>query len=322
MDVFITYQQDTVQLKNLLKVLPATGEPAKLNIRSAPVSLEAIPDRDSTRIVKDTTPPPPTFAQIKYWRWLREQKMLIDTSRYIQPRNEVKLVSNVKVDEKGLGLPMHEFGRINNDWITIILLLILVLFASIRNSYSKYMTHLFQSVVNYSTSFRMFREKNYPVLHGAYRLELYFYITISVFLYQVFAYFQLSFFRHGILFFMICAAVVFAYFFGKKMVYQLLGSMFEGKQTTSELLFNLDNFNRVSGLFLFPIIALITFYPFENLLFPVVLGIITVAVFYLLLLQRGILILLKKQFSLFYLFLYLCTLEFLPLLLIFKVVVE
>jgi hypothetical protein len=322
MDVFVTYQQDTIQLKNLLKVLPETGEPAKLNIRRAPVSLEAIPERDTTRIVKDTTPPPPTFAQIRYWRWLREQKMLVDTSRYIQPRNHVKLVSNVKVDDKGLGLPMLEFGRINNDWITIVLLLILILFASIRNSYSKYMSHLFQSVVNYSTSFRMFREKNYPLLHGAYRLELYFYFTISVFLYQVFAYFQLEFFRHGILFFTLCLGVVFAYFFGKKLIYLLLGSMFEGRQTTSEFLFNMDNFNRVAGLFLFPIITLTAFYPFGNPVFPVVLGIITVAVFYLLLLQRGILILLKKQFSLFYLFLYLCILEFLPLLLIYKVVVE
>jgi len=322
MDGFVTYQQDTIQLKNLIKVLPETEEPAKLNIRRTPISLEAIPERDSSRLVKDTTPPPPTYAQIRYWRWLREQKMLIDTSRFIQPRNNVNLVSSVKIDEKGLGLPIKEFGRINNDWITLILLLVLILFASVRNTYSKYMSHLFQSVVNYSTSFRMFREKNYPVLHGAYRLELYFYISVSIFLYLVFGFFQLEFFRHGFLFFVICLGAVFIYFFGKKLLYQLLGSMFEGRQITNEFLFNMDNFNRVTGLFLFPVIALIAFYPFENPLLPVVLGIFIVAVFYLLLLQRGILILLKKQFSLFYLFLYLCTLEFLPLLLIYKVVVE
>jgi len=49
-------------------------------------------------------------------------------------------------------------------------------------------------------------------------------------------------------------------------------------------------------------------------------GLVMTFIFYLFTLNRGIKILMKKQFSVFYLFLYLCTLEFLPILLFLKVI--
>jgi hypothetical protein len=121
--------------------------------------------------------------------------------------------------------------------------------------------------------------------------------------------------------YLFCFGAVLAYFLIKKMAYFLLGSVFEGTNETNEYLFNLDNYNRAAGIILFPIITLIAFYPKQDPTFPMFLGGLTVLAFYILLLQRGIAILLKKQFSIFYLFLYLCSLEFLPLLLIYKIVV-
>jgi hypothetical protein len=84
----------------------------------------------------------------------------------------------------------------------------------------------------------------------------------------------------------------------------------------------MDNFNRGTGIILFPVVALIAYFPAENPMVAVFLGILTTLVFYVMLLKRGISILLKKQFPIFYLFLYLCTLEILPLLLIYKLVVD
>jgi hypothetical protein len=124
-----------------------------------------------------------------------------------------------------------------------------------------------------------------------------------------------------VLLFVIIFGLTIAYYLVKKMVYILLGKLFSATEETYEYLFNLDNSNKIAGLFLFPIISLIAFNPFKSIGFTVVLGIIILSFFYILLIQRGIFILLKKQFSIFYLFLYLCSLEFLPLLLIYKVVV-
>ena len=323
MDILITYKQDTTQAKSLIKTLPQAAQQGKLNIQHTPVTFETIPEREIVTIVKDTvpSPPPPTLVQIRYWRWLRESKMLIDGSKYIRPKNDVKLVSSVKAESNKIGLPIHTINRINTDWVTILFLLIVVIFATIRTTYSKYIANLFQSLVNYSTSFRLFRERNYPILHAAFRLEAFFYITFSIFLYQLVQYFQLTLVHKNLTFYVASLLVVLIYFFVKKMMYLILGLVFEGVLETREYLFNMDNYNRTLGLVLFPVVALINYYPSGNSLFIVLLGVLLVAVFYVFLLQRGIYILLKKQVSIFYLFLYLCTLEFVPLFLIYKGVV-
>ena len=322
MSAYYTYQQDTVQKQNLLKLVPDLGKAGKLQLSRAPVSFDSVQIRDVTQKKTDTVKQiqSPTQAQIRYWRRQREKELIVGDSRFIEPRDNVRLVSTMVVNED-LRLPSHKLNRVNTDWLTILLLLVLILFATVRTSYSKYLVTLFQSIFNYSTSFRMFREKNYTALHAAYRLELYFYITFSVLLFQSINYFNINFRYSNFRLYLVCLGAVLAYFLFKKMLYNILGSVFEGVNETREYLFNMDNHNRIAGLFLFPIITLVAFYPAESPLLPVLLGGLTVIIFYILLLYRGISILMKKQFSIYYLFLYLCSLEFLPLLLIYKIVV-
>jgi hypothetical protein len=265
-------------------------------------------------------PKPPTLEQIHYWRKQREKKMLIGDSRYIKPRTDVKLTTT-ETPNIGIGLPNNEKQTQSTDWLTVIIFTVLLLFASIRITYEKYLKHLFLSVFNYTTASRMFQEKNYNIFHASTRLEVFFYVVFSIFIYQLFNYFQLSGNLKDVLLFVIIFGLTIAYYLVKKMVYILLGKLFSATEETYEYLFNLDNSNKIAGLFLFPIISLIAFNPFKSIGFTVVLGIIILSFFYILLIQRGIFILLKKQFSIFYLFLYLCSLEFLPLLLIYKVVV-
>ncbi len=285
----------------------------------------ALPDtinrQDTVSAIKDSVPPKPTWAQIKHWRWLKEKKLLVGGSRYIQPKNDTKLVSSTSIDSKTLGLPVREKNSSNTDSLTILLLLLLLLFATVRVGYSKYISYLFQSLINYSISSRLFSEKNYPISHGAVRLNVIFYFTFSLFLYQVITFFKVRLIHESLPLFVLSLIVVLSYFIVKKAVYYLLGLVFETSAETSEYLFNMDNFSRTLGIVLFPVVVLINYYPTENPVFMVVTGVVLVGVFYAFLLQRGIYILLRKQFSLFYLFLYLCTLEILPLLLIYKVVV-
>lgn len=323
MSAIYTYQQDTVKTKNQLKLNSDWNETGKLQLQRSSISFDSLPVREAATLHMDTAEhlQVPTHAQLRHRQHQRENKLLVNGMRFIEPKKEVQLVPAAQEISKGLGLPSHEINRANTDWLTILLLLVLVLFATVRTSYSKYMVNLFHSVFNYSTSSRMYHEKNYSALHAAFRLEAYFYITLSVFLFQSINYFHIHFSYSNFMLYLFCFGAVLAYFFIKKLVYLMLGSVFEGTNETSEYLFNMDNYNRVAGIFLFPIITLVTFYPGEDSTLPMFLGGLAVLIFYILLLRRGIAILLKKQFSIFYLFLYLCTLEFLPLLLIYKIVV-
>jgi hypothetical protein len=323
MEFGYSYQQDTVQNNNRLKLLQDLHQTEGLIIEHEPAIILPIPERDTktSHVVSQEKPVPSTKAQIRYWQWQREQKLLVNNSRYMEPLTTANLSATIEIPEQGIVLPIREKAGVNSDWLSLIILLSIILFASVKHSYSKYLNHLFQSIINYSTSFRMFQEKNVSVFHGAFRLEVFFYITVSVFLFQVVNYYGIGLrYKNGLLFLM-CLAAIILYFLGKKLIYRIAGSVVDGVQETGEYLFNMDNFNRIAGIFLFPVITLIAFNPFKSIDNVVVTGIILLGLIYVALLQRGIAILLKKQFSIFYLFLYLCTLEFLPLLLIYKVVV-
>ncbi|MBN2636191.1 MAG: DUF4271 domain-containing protein [Prolixibacteraceae bacterium] len=231
-----------------------------------------------------------------------------------------RLFEEIKQHENNL--PVQVRNTVNSDWLTIFFLVAFFLLVTVRVGFQNYISSLFQSVVNYSTSFRMFREKNFSFLQGAFRLDLVFYILFSVFIYQIMQFYNYVTPTSGFILFAKTTGLIITYFLVKKIIYWLVGVVFKSTFETSEFLFNLDNFNRVTGIVLFPVVTLIAYFPFGKPQFIMYFGIFATAVLYLRLLQRGAIILLKKQFSIFYLFLYLCTLEFLPLLLIYKIVGE
>lgn len=264
----------------------------------------------------------PSPEEIRNWKWQRDKKMFITDSRYLPYIDDLQVATTNELLQHELKLPYREINRVNNDWVTVVLMVSLVILASVRAGFAKYIGSLFQSVFNYSTSLRMFGEKNFSFLGAAARLEAMFYLLIALFVYLLMQYFSFNGEKEGWLLYLRTLGWILAFFMAKKLIYHFLGFLFGGLKETSEFLYNMNNFNRVTGIVLLPVVGLFAFNPFEDPGFIIVLGILAILVPYLFLLQRGVSILLKKQFSIFYLFLYLCTLEFLPLLLIFKIVVE
>ncbi len=318
MDARFTYQQDSTQAKSLLDQVPQKNS---LTIERKPVSIMELNERprQSEENTKAETPKY-TVEQIRNWRLQQDHKLPTDSSKFISSLSEMQLLKTEILDQN-LVLPERSKQNTGTDWLTIVLFVGVLLFATIRYTYIKYIKHLFTSLVNYPTAVRMWQESNYPASHAAYRLDVIFYLSLSVFVFQTLKFFEVSRASNKLSYFAIVLGGVLIYFFGKKLLYQTLGLLFETKTETREFIFNVDNTFRALGLVLLPLIALVSFSPAQNPLFLIITGIVIVLAFYVILLQRGVLILLRKQFSIFYLFLYLCTLEFLPLLLIYKVVV-
>ncbi|WP_340113299.1 DUF4271 domain-containing protein [Maribellus mangrovi] len=318
MDAHVTYQQDSVQVKKLANQhLPENT----LHIERKPVSVMEInePPRRENEL-REAEVPKYTVEQIRNWRLQQDHKLPVDTSKFISSRENLQLT---QTELTGIDVILPERSKPNTgtDWLTVLLFTGILLFATIRYSYVKYIKHLFTSLVNYPTAVRMWQESNYPAAHAAYRLDVIFYLTLSIFVYQNLRFFEWSHANNKLSYFALVLGSVIIYFLGKKLLYKVLGLLFETKNETREFLFNMDNTFRALGLILLPLIALVAFSPIQQTLLLIVTGIAIVFIFYAIILQRGVFILLRKQFSIFYLFLYLCTLEFLPLLLIYKVVV-
>ena len=327
MEQGFTYRQDTARTIIPLKKTTGFPQPQDLNIeRKAPVSLTGLPARETTEKKTDTVEiksqtQGPSAEQLRNWWWQREKNLLIGDSRYISSRTETQITTSLANNNTGFQLPVRQVNVEKYDWLTLVFLILLVLLASVRLSWGKYLVSLFHSVVNYSTSNRMYQEKNSSLLHGAFRLDILFCLVFAAFIFQLFNYFRIDIHYRSFSLYLFSLTLVLGYIIFKKLIYRFSGMLFEKPAETGEYLFNLDIFNRVTGLILFPVVSVIAFYPFSNTSIPIFTGVFVVAVLYILLLSRGFLILLKKQFSIFYLFLYFCTLEFLPLVLLYKILV-
>ena len=167
----------------------------------------------------------------------------------------------------------------SNDLFTIMLLVLFALLASVRAGFGKYIGSLFQSIFNYNASVRMYREKNYSFLHGAFRLEVLFYLSASIFVYQVIMLSSMGTSTFNFIEFGKTAGILILFFLVKKLLYKTMGLMFIGASDTFELMFNMDNFYRASGIFLFPVVAFIAFSPFGSSVISIATGVFIVVFF-------------------------------------------
>lgn len=215
--------------------------------------------------------------------------------------------------------PGKKLLRNNPDWLIGVLVLSFILFASVRLVFNKYLNLLLQSTTNYSTFTRLFRERYFNLFHASFRLDIIFNMILALFSYQFISIYKITFgLKQSFYIYLACLGIILAYFTLKRIAYLLLGILTESRQEVQEYLFSIKTYNRVLGLFLLPITAIIAFVTLgqiEPLLFA---GLLMVAVSYLFSLIRGGKIFLKKHFSISYLILYLCCLEFIPLILIYN----
>jgi len=215
--------------------------------------------------------------------------------------------------------PGKKVTRTNPDWLVGLLVLMFLLFATVKLIFNKYLSQLVQSTINYSTFTRLFREKYFNLFHASFRLDVVFNMTLALFGYQFLSLYKINLgFSKSYYVYLGCLSIVIGYFTAKRILYYLIGILTESKQEVQEYLFSITVFNRVLGLFLLPISAAIAFIPMTQVEILLFAGLAIIVIFYLLSLIRGGKIFLKKQFSISYLILYLCTLEFLPLLLIYN----
>jgi hypothetical protein len=214
-----------------------------------------------------------------------------------------------------VGKPMKTMGQ---DWTFLLILIGWTIFASLRFGFSKYIVQVFQSIFNFTISSRLYREQGYNNNFGPFRLNLIFYLFLPFPIYLIAKDNGVSLMGFsGIELYVIVLVVVDAYFLTKILLYKILGSVFSQKEVAGELVFNMMLYHNVLGMILLPVATFHSWVPalgFVSLF--LVPGLILI--FYLLSLVRSIYFAIRTGISVFYLILYLCALEILPILLVVK----
>jgi hypothetical protein len=215
------------------------------------------------------------------------------------------------------GKPIKSVGQ---DWTFFLVLIGWTIFASLQFGFSKYILQVFQSVVNYGASSRLYRERGYNSNFGVFRLNVVFFLFLPFPIYLIARDNGMTVGSSGIEFFLIVFAVVNGYFMLKIFLYKMLGSIFSQKESTGELVFNMMLYHNVLGLILLPVATIHLLVPGFGIISMFLVPSLIV-IFYLMSIFRSIYFAIRQGISIFYLILYLCALEILPILLVAKLAV-
>jgi hypothetical protein len=225
----------------------------------------------------------------------------LDTRKYVN-RNAIKL------------------RKSPDQWIVFVFLIIVLLYVLIKNIYNKTLSIIFQAYWNDRAISQFTRDDNFFKLRNTL---LYFVLFAMV--YGLLIKYMLDTFGVEIktkdsdeYLFITAAAVLF--YIAKFILMKFAGYVFSIQKLMSGYLSIISISNFIYSIFIIPFLILYYYLPneYEGLVFYLILILFCFNTIYKYL-RTGSFILNNFQFPKFYLFLYLCSLEIMPLLIIYKV---
>ncbi len=208
------------------------------------------------------------------------------------------------------------------DWVAGILILCLLILAVIQVTVPRRLQQVFRSVALPYYVNQLEREGNLLSERMSFSLGFVYLTSLSLLLYRIAVYFvpgrELPF--SGWVLFMVILGICIMLYVLKILAMQFTGTVFKTTRLVHDYLVNNMIFNVVTGIILFPAV-MVSLYINDPVYIWISCGIVTILLVYRFI--RGFIIgLSNTKYSVFYLFLYLCTLEILPLLLIYKAVIQ
>ncbi len=203
------------------------------------------------------------------------------------------------------------------DFIIIPYLINLVLLAMIQYHQKDLIPSVFRSAISYNVAVKLIRESKNIKTAGSFFLNFIFFVSASIFIAQLLVRYLpeakdaklmvLAFYAFIPLFLILIL---------NKTANYLSGKVFRLDDMRKEYNRSINFYNQVLGLILFPVTVMISYSGFSQ--FAIYVGIIASILCYLLRIARLMKINFVKQIDIFYMFLYLCTLEIVPVLYIIK----
>jgi hypothetical protein len=231
-------------------------------------------------------------------------------------------VSGIEQGRDSLEAGFNIVEKIPNQepfWYFIYLFILLAIYAWISVYYSNELVQTFQASINFSLTNKMFNNKSLLQNQLDAVLYLYYFLSLTFMLYFM----EL---RTGVIPLKLQGALLFLFnfgllavlFFGRLMLHNIAGFLFNRTKIIREYLYNMFVFNKLSGLVILPLMFLVVYT--RGSLQDIVFWTIIFALSGILVMRliRGVVFSYKKDVLNFYMFLYLCALEIIPLVLLYR----
>lgn len=213
--------------------------------------------------------------------------------------------------------------HISPIWFFPIILIVLSVFAALRIFYNKYFSQMLVAFVNNNLTNQIVRDENILVQRASVYLSMIFNLIAALFLYLVSIYYrwELGGIGNGFSRFLFFAVIVSAAYTLKFLILKICGWLFDLNREMATYIFNTFLINNILGMALMPFICLIAYNQLLSASWLILISIILAGLAFAYRIFRGILVgFSMPSFSLLYLFLYLCTLEIAPLLILIRII--
>ncbi|MCP4550595.1 MAG: DUF4271 domain-containing protein [Bacteroidetes bacterium] len=268
--------------------------------------------------LQDTVVPPDTT-----FYFLGPDSLLHYRDSVIIDMAEEDLLTNfISEDAANAPLPTTIPTTVNIDWITGLILLAFTLLALIRLLFNKSLPKLFKAFRTRNYANQIIRDGN-PFRKQANLLAvLIYFLSFPLLLYFTINYYTPSNIPipEGINLFGLLVSFSAIYWLLKVLILKIIGHFFNTQKASFEVLINIFIFNLVASIIILPFLTLYLYTQEDLFLF---MSIVILLISYLQRLLRELIIGFSYTiFSVLHLFLYLCTLEIIPIVIIAKVVMN
>lgn len=221
--------------------------------------------------------------------------------------------------------PTHQsaepFNPFTSDWFTISLLLLVALFTWFRIFYYRIFRQLLSACFNITATNQIVRDESVLLQRASLIISIVAYLLAGLFLYQVSMQYNwnLGWLPRGLVRFAFFAVAIAIAYSLKMIALRFLSAVFNQERPAALYIFNVFLMVLMAAMVLLPANILIAYAVPVVRLWTIRITLITLGGLFLYRLVRAVGIWTGiPGFSLFYLFLYLCTFEIAPLLIIWK----
>jgi hypothetical protein len=333
--IFYPFYQDSLYIPRVTDTLPDIG------VISPPGTDSVIPQINVTKAensgVRITTARKPELSKIQIQEVpLRTDQVIIpekwnSSSNFFEENGLKGIVSGIRESsEKTVSYGSKQQpsdmmpGKRSNetyDWLLGIFLFLVVLFVWIRVFYSKFFSTLANALSSFQLSVKLFQERNILSHRVSIVLDFIYIIVTTIFVFELIEYTgNTKTGMTGINLFLLLLNILMLYAILRVVILRLTGSLFMSYPLFMEYIHNTFVINKGLGIILFPIVIMIHYLPYKMSPVMLILGVVLITVALLFKSFRAYQIIIRRDILIFYLILYLCTLEILPLLLGYKFV--
>lgn len=205
-----------------------------------------------------------------------------------------------------------KYNKINDEWVFIFLLFIFMTIALLRVLFRKQMSLMLRGIFNqhyFSQFFKLTINTNI----STYLLIVSSFVFSFISSHPSWGHYDWSIYRIFKIF-----LILLVFFYLKYLLIQWIGHVFQQSYHFEEVIFISFIYEKVSGIIVFPFLILSTYSPFNPIIILNLSIIIYCSLFLIKYLRMIYLGFFKSSFSKTHLFIYLCTLEILPLIVVIK----